>query len=220
MWKRHAAEPKPSRVETLQRLKSVLGGASPHAQLESSGWDDLEPNPWQDSDKETLLTFPAEEPVGEQLQRVAELAELTSEPTKEDATSDEAGLDADRETGDHAGSQAAVAAFHVAVSEARKDAEAQLASAAERMRKSVVEEHAAEIGRLAERHAKELEQTHETTEAEVAQRVREEESQRLALEIARVRDELEQRYADDLQRAQAAVVDSFKGLTTSISGSF
>ena len=72
MWKRHAAEPKPSRVETLQRLKSVLGGSSPQAQLESSGWDDLEPNPWQDSDKETLLTFPAEEPVGEQLRRVAE----------------------------------------------------------------------------------------------------------------------------------------------------
>ena len=166
------------------------------------------------------MTFPAEEPVDEQLQRVAELAEATNEPASADTDGDEAVLEADSETRDHADPQAAVAAFHAAVNEARKDAETRLASAVERIRKSVVDEHAAEIGRLAERHAEELEQTRETTEAEVAQRVREEESQRLAFEVARVREELEQRYADDLQRAQAAVVDSFKGLTSSISGNF
>ena len=207
MWKRQAAQPKPSRNETLERLKSVLASDSSSAQTDSANWDDLEPNPWKSADRETLLTFPAEDPLDR-----PELDEPTSEPSEKDTAGDD--------DLDSADSKAAVAAFHAAVSEARKDAEAQLAEGVEKMRKAVVEEHAAEIARLADRHAEELEQTRETTEAEVSQRVREEESQRHALEIVQVREHLTRRYTDNLQRAQAAVVDSFKGLTSNISGSF
>ena len=105
------------------------------------------------------------------------------------------------------------------MSEARKEAERHLASVVEKMRKAAAEKHAGEVAQLTDRHVKELQQTRETIEAEVTKRVRQEESQRHTVAVARMREELERRYADDLQSAQAAVVDSFKSLTTNFSES-
>ena len=47
-------------------------------------------------------------------------------------------------------------------------------------------------------------------------RIRQEEAERHTAELARVREELERQYSDNLQRAQTAVVESFKELTGSI----
>ena len=96
-----------------------------------------------------------------------------------------------------------------------KQAETQLASVVEAMKKAAAEERATDIAQIVDRHAKEL----ETTKATVTKRVRQEESQRHAAEIARMREEFERRYAHDLEGAQAAVVDSFRSLTTNFSRS-
>ena len=48
------------------------------------------------------------------------------------------------------------------------------------------------------------------------ERIRHEEAERHTAELARVREELERQYADDLQRAQTSVVESFKALTGSV----
>ena len=99
-----------------------------------------------------------------------------------------------------ASEQAAVAAFHATVSEARKEAETHLASVVDKMRKAATAEREAEIAQLVDRHTKELEETRSTIEAQV----RDEESQRHAADISRLREELGQRYTEDLQRARAA----------------
>lgn len=111
---------------------------------------------------------------------------------------------------------AEVAAFQVAVSEARQEAETQLQAVVERVRKDAAEAHAAEIDRVTARHADELQQTRATVEAEVTERVQQEESGRHAAELTRVLEVLEQRYAADLQSARSAAVESFKALTGSI----
>ena len=109
-----------------------------------------------------------------------------------------------------------MAAFQVAVSEARQEAETQLQAVVERVRKDAAEAHAAEIDRVTARHADELQQTRATVEAEVTERVQQEESGRHAAELTRVLEVLEQRYAADLQSARSAAVESFKALTGSI----
>ena len=125
---------------------------------------------------------------------------------------------ADIASEDQAGQRAAVVAFRAAVSEARAEAEHQLVSAVQGIRKTAAEKHSAELAGIADRHAKELQRTRETIEAEVTKRVREEESQRHAAEVARIREEFERRNAADLQVAQTAAVESFKSLTTNFSG--
>ena len=107
---------------------------------------------------------------------------------------------------DQAGQRAAVVAFRAAVSEARAEAEHQRVSAVQGIRKTAAEKHSAELAGIADRHAKELQRTRETIEAEVTKRVR------------RIREEFERRNAADLQVAQTAAVESFKSLTTNFSG--
>ena len=213
------------------RLNTVLGDESPRDGLGRPEWEDLEPNPWRASARspdfeaddsltsasETLSAFKPENLNGEQMQANVEREEPNEESTEEAATIDAGALVADTANGNEAGQRAEVVAFRAALSEARKQAETQLASVVEAMKKAAAEERAGEVAQIADRYASELQQTKETIEAEVTKRVRQEESQRHAAEIARMREEFERRYADDLEDAQAAVVDSFKSLTTNLS---
>ena len=225
----------PSRDQTLRRLNSVLGERSSIAALNRPNWDDFEPNPWRAPDSgngdpptkdiETLSVFPPEDQTKEQVRDAAghqqpdgESPEPDGESPEEEATADPGVLRAEVANEDKAGQRAEVIAFRAAVSEARKEAEKQLASVVEKIRKAAAEEHAGEVAQIADRHAQELQQTRETIEAEVTKRVRQEESQRHAADVARLREEFEQRYADDLQGAQAAVVDSFKSLAVNFPG--
>ena len=223
----------PSRVETLRRLNTVLGAESSTDALNRPSRDDLEPNPWRTSvrppapgngdsptkDIETLSVFPSEDPTTEQVRDAAGHKRPSEESREEDAAADPGVLRSDIANEDQAGQRAEVIAFRAAVSEARQEAEKQLASVVEKTRKVAAEEHADEVAQIADRHAQELQQIRETIEAEVTKRVRHEESQRHAAEVARMREEFERRYADDLQGAQAAVVDSFKSLTANFPGS-
>lgn len=204
----------------MQRLTDMLApNASPEE--ERAHWAGLDPDPWdtsqQDSDlrsdgsssprdSRSLSTFRSE---GEH--DASEPREPTPQPsTGEPQTSELGGAhDIDQRA-------AEVAAFQVAVSEARQEAEAQLQAIVERVRKDAEEQHAAEIDRVTERHADELEQTRAKVEAEVTERVQQEESRRHAAELTRVLEVLEARYAADLQSARSAAVESFKELTGSI----
>jgi hypothetical protein len=65
------------------------------------------------------------------------------------------------------------------------------------------------------RHAEELRQAREQVEAEATaaiDRVRSEEAERHATEVARVQKENERRRVDDFERARQAVVESFNAL--------
>ena len=120
---------------------------------------------------------------------------------------------------DQAGQRAAAAAFQAAVSEAQQEAETQLRAVIERIRKEAADQQTAELARVTDRHAEELRQARDSLEAEVTaaiERVRQEEAKRHAAEFVRVREELERQHADDLQRAQTAVVESFKALAGSV----
>ena len=191
---------------------------------ERAHWAGLDPDPWDTSQQESdlrsdgssstsstsdgrsLSTFRSE---GEH--DAAEPREPTAQPsTGEPQTSE---LDGAHDIDQRA---AAVAAFQVAVSEARQEAEAQLQAVVERVRKDAAEEHAAEIDQVTARHADELQQTRAKVEAEVTERVQQEESRRHAAELTRVLEVLEERYAADLQSARSAAVESFKELTGSI----
>ena len=69
------------------------------------------------------------------------------------------------------------------------------------------------------RHAEESRQAREQVDADMTaaiDRVRSEEAERLATEVARVQKELEARRVDDLERARRAVVESFSTLTGSV----
>ena len=117
----------------------------------------------------------------------------------------------------------------VRIQQAQQDA-AEMASAmaaAEAHREEAVAEALAaakaESARVLEesesRHAEESRQAREQVDAEVTaaiDRVRSEEAERLATEVARVQKELEVRRVDDLERARQAVVESFSTLTGSI----
>lgn len=222
MWrslrKTQDADTTESRVDTLQRLEKVLQEGASEPASDQGGWEDLEPNPWNTStqssdpgngdppieESETLLTFVSEQSV--------------DASSKEEQTADQAVSSGNTDRPDQDDQPVAIAAFRNAVSEACEEAETQLASVVEKIREAEAEEHAAELAQIVDRHAAELRQTREAVEVEVARRVREEESQRYTTELSRVREELERRYADDLQKAQTAVVDSLKGLTRNISG--
>ena len=141
------------------------------------------------------------------------------ESREDETTADPGVLRPDIASEDKAGQPAWVVAFRAAVSEARREAETQLATVVQKMRKAAAEEHAGEIDRIADRHAKELQQARETIEAEVTKRVRQEESQRHAAEVTRMLQELERRYAVEIQDTQAADVSSFKSLTANFPGS-
>ena len=169
-------------------------------------------------DIETLSVFPPEDQTKAEVRDASGHQRPDGESPEEKSPVDTGVLRADI-ANEEAGQRAEVIAFRAAVSEARQEAEKQLASVVERIRKAAAEEHAGEVAQIADRHAQELQQCRETIEAEVTKRVRQEESQRHAAEIARLREEFERRYADDLQGAQAAVVDSFRSLMANFPGS-
>jgi hypothetical protein len=211
---------KASRVETLQRLQTVLSNGSSSAASDQEKWEDLELNPWKSS-VPPLVSAPDDSPDKESetlLSFVSEGMSSAVSPQVSDETTDAAEVSS-VEGGDQGGQLEAVAAFQDAVSEACVEAKTQLASVVATVREAAAEEHAAEISQIADRHAEELRQTRETVEAEVTRRVLEEESLRHAAELARLRDELERRYADDLRKAQSAVIDSLKGITKDLSES-
>ena len=197
---------------------------------EPDHWEGLEPNPWKTSaqqsdsgngdspseDSEAHSTFGSEDPVDEQIQHWLEREGPNDEPHVEETTGDGNIHTADVGDSGQARQRAAVSAFQTVVSEACKEAETQLTSVVEKMRKTAAEEHAAEIVQITDRHAEELQQTRETVEAEMSERVRQEEAQRHAAEVAHVREELERQYARDLQSTKTAVVDSFNELTKSV----
>ncbi len=131
----------------------------------------------------------------------------------EETTDDGDVLTADVDDTNKARPRAAVVAFQAAVSEARKEAETRLTAVVEKIRKTAVDEYANEI---VDRHAKELQQLRKTVSAEVTECVRQEEAQRHAADVTRMREELERRNADDLRGTQTAVVDSFNRLTRNI----
>ena len=113
---------------------------------------------------------------------------------------------------------AGLASLESAVREASQDAANQLASFVQEIRQAATEQHATEIAQLANRHGEELQRVRETVEAEVTARVKHAEDERHTVEIARLREELEQRHVDELHRAQDAVLNSFKELTGAIHG--
>ena len=198
---------------------TVVGDDPVSTASERPNWEDLEPNPWKTSvrppgsasgsriETDGLSGF---QPEGATEERARDMAK-SEEPTDEVPA-------ADIGSEDQAGQRAAVVTFRAAVSEARAEAEHQLVSAVQGIRKTAAEKHSAELARIADRHAKELQRTRETIEADVTKRVREEESQRHAAEVARIREEFERRNAADLQVAQTTAVESFKSLTTNFSG--
>lgn len=204
----------------MQRLTNMLT-PNPSPDELRAHWAGLDPDPWDTSPQAAGRRSDSSSPVGDS----ASLAGFRSEDQHDAPEPPEP--DPEGSTGETQGSEldsvhdidqraAEVAAFQVAVSEARQEAEAQLQAVVERVRRDAAEEHAAEIDRVTERHADELRQTRADVAAEVTERVQQEEARRHAAELTRVLGELEQRYAADLQCARSAAVESFKELTGAI----
>lgn len=117
---------------------------------------------------------------------------------------------------DHAHEPAPLAAFQATLNAAQQEAETQLIAIAEQLWKTAAERHAAELARVTARHTEELRAARDHTAAEVAsavEHVRRDEAERHAGELAGLREELERTYAENLQRARIAVVQSFDALT-------
>ena len=66
------------------------------------------------------------------------------------------------------GQRSAAADFQAQVSEVQQEAETRLTAFVERIRKELAEQHEAELARLADRHAKELQQARAICDAEVS----------------------------------------------------
>lgn len=191
----------------------------------SDPWEAFEPNPWMDAvkrgqpdgngtgteDAHSLADFPAEGDKADGDKKQPADHETSAAALDLDSTAKTA-PDPPQES-DSSESEPPLAALMTTVTEASREVTTQLTAAVHEMRRAAAERHAADIAALERKHAAELEALKETLERDVADRVRQEETQRRSDAIRQLRDELEQHHAEELARVRAAVIDSFNGLT-------
>ena len=162
--------------KTLRRLSSMLKDEPPRTE-EKARWSDLEVNPFEVSEQRPdppirrsptedgagLTTFRQENTVDTPEPPQAATPEESQEETSVKETNAVTAIPAsDVDEVAKAGHRAAVVAFQAAVSEAQREAEAQLKSLVDRVRKEEADRHAAEVTRVREelerQHAEDLQQ--------------------------------------------------------------
>ena len=197
------------RLEASQKgdRSTLFAWQAPWRKLEPTHDAEVVPSAAPEDRTGELALFPTEREEANHASLVEVMADVTHRPAQE------------VDDADQAGQRAAVKAFQAAVSEAQQEAETQLTTVIARIRKEAADQQTAELARVTDRHAEELQQARDGLEAEVTaaiERIRQEEAERHAAEFVRVREELERQHADDLQRVQTAVVESFRALAGSI----
>ena len=216
-------EPTAETPSALWRLKSMMGSNAPSVVEDSAAADvtagELDANATDEDgapdhesvtvDEGTVAASPISEAGTDEMPHAAAPEPAGSnEVVPSDATPGDLPDDAIPTDDVHIAQPAdwrdAVAAFRAAVGQAQEEAETQLLAVVELVRKETSEQHAAELAQLTEEA--DTRQERAVAKARVAAEA----------ESARVCDEMERQYLDDLQRAGNAVVESFEALTVRI----